>query len=144
LSCFKSVIQLDDTNHKAILSAGKVLNIQKRYKEAEVYLRMAILLADYSLDYEYHELGTSLQNQENFKEAMSYYKLALEDNPKNFRAQYQLAVCADNYYKDLQTVINYYALFLNRFENEANASYYSALATHRLADLKEKKHLSGK
>jgi tetratricopeptide (TPR) repeat protein len=144
LSCFKSVITLKDTHQKAILNAGRILNIQEKYKEAEPYLRMAIVLAEKTLDHEYEALGVSLQKQNNFKEAIDYFSWALEENPTNFRAQYQLAVCADNYYGDLQTVINYYELFLDRFGNTPKASYYVVLAKQRLADLRATKHLEGK
>lgn len=75
---------------------------------------------------------------------MHYFNLALEEDPKKMRSQFELAVTADNYYADLQTRLNYYALFLNKFEEEPKALIFIKLSKRRISDLKKEIHLSKK
>lgn len=144
LQQFKEVIQLERNHHKAGLFAGKSLLMLERYQEAEEFLRVALILADQPVDDYYTSFAIILQKQKKFKEAIDNFKIALEEYPKNYRAQYELAVCADNYYKDIQTKINYYQLFINKFQNDPKATYYLFLAKERLSDLKEQQHIAKK
>ncbi len=144
LQQFKEVIQQEKNHHKAGLFAGKSLLMLERYQEAEEFLRVAVILADQPVDDYYTSFAISLQKQKKFKEAIDNFKVALEEYPKNYRAQYELAVCADNYYKDIQTKINYYQLFINKFQNEPKVTYYLFLAKERLSDLKEQQHIAKK
>ena len=139
---FVKVIQLEKNHLQAFLFAGKSLNELKRYQEATEFLKVAVLLADQPVDEFYTAYAVSLQKQEQFKKAIENFKIALEENPQNYRAQYELAVCADNYYKDLATKINYYQLFVRKFQNDPKAKYYLYLAKNRLSDLKEQQHLA--
>ncbi|SHI42435.1 Anaphase-promoting complex, cyclosome, subunit 3 [Mesonia phycicola] len=139
---FVEVIQLEKNNQQALLYAGKSLNELKRYSEAEEFLKLAVLLADQPVDDYYTNYAISLQNQKKFKLAIDNFKIALEEYSQNYRAQYELAICVDNYYKDLQTKINYYELFLRKFENEKKAKYYVYLAKNRLSDLHVSNHLT--
>lgn len=139
---FVKVIQLEKNHLQAFLYAGKSLNELERYQEAAEFLKVAVLLADQPVDEFYTTYGISLQKQEQFKKAIENFKIALEENPQNYRAQYELAVCVDNYYKDLATKINYYQLFVRKFQNDPKAKYYLYLAKNRLNDLKEQQHLA--
>ena len=139
---FVAVIQLEKNHQQAYLFAGKSLNELERYQEAEQFLKVAIMLADQPVDDYYTNYAISLQKQKKFKLAIDHLKIALEENSENFRAQYELAVSADNYYKDLTTRINYYQLFVRKFQNEPKANYYLYLAKNRLSDLKKQQHLA--
>ena len=141
---FKEVIQLENNHQLAGLFAGKSLLMLERYQEAESFLRVAVVLADQPLDDYYTSFALSLQKQKKFKQAIDNFKIALEESPKNYRAPYELAVCVDNYYKDVQAKINYYQLFINKFKKEHKAKYYLFLAKERLSDLKEQQHLAKK
>mgnify|MGYP001131490463 CR=1 FL=1 len=141
---FVAVIQLEKNNQQALLYAGKCLNELKRYSEAEEFLKLAVLLVDQPVDDYYTNYAISLQNQKKFKLAIDNFKIALEEYSQNYRAQYELAVCADNYYEDLQTKINYYELFLQKFQKIEKAKYYVYLAKNRLSDLRVANHLTKK
>ncbi|MDQ7915952.1 tetratricopeptide repeat protein [Mesonia sp. MT50] len=144
IEAYQHVLKFNAENASAHLYIGKLYLHKEKLEDAERYLLMALLLSKPKLDENYQSLGLAYKGKQEYKKTMHYFKLALEEDPKKMRSQFELAVAADNYYADLQTRLNYYALFLNKFEEEPKASIFIKLSKRRISDLKKEIHLSKK
>ncbi|TQD34799.1 tetratricopeptide repeat protein [Haloflavibacter putidus] len=138
---YQKAIRLDPQKASAHASLGKLYLLHEKPKKAEEHLLLALLLSKPQLDELYQSLGLTYKLQKDYKKALPYFKLALEENPNKIRSQFELAVAADNYYAELDTRLSYYKLFLNKFELNSKATYYTSLAKRRISDIKQEKHL---
>lgn len=144
IEAYQQVLKLNAENASAHLYIGKLYLHKEKLEEAEKHLLMALLLAKPKLDENYQSLGLAYKGKQDYKKAMHYFNLALEEDPKKMRSQFELAVAADNYYADLQTRLNYYALFFKNFGEDPKASIFIKLSKRRISDLKKEIHLSKK
>lgn len=125
-----------DTHH----SLGKLFAYTGEYEESEKHLLLAVLLKKQPVDAEFLSLGLTYKFKEDYKNALKYFNLSLEENPQNERALYERAIAADNYYEDLETKMNYYQAYLNRFEKRGDRNLVH-LAKRRIKDIREELHL---
>lgn len=140
IESFNEVLNINPENAKVHLQLGKLYNLVEEYKKAEKHLLFALLLQKIPLDEHYQSLGITYKMTRDYKKALYYFQLALEENPKKIRSQYELAIAADNYYKDLQTRLNYYNIFIDKFKKNPQAKPYILLAKRRAQDLKKEIH----
>lgn len=138
---FNLALDYQDKNPATHYSLGKLYALKGEYINSEGHLLQAILLKSVTLDEEYTSLGLTYKLQEKPKKAFTYFNRAVEENPDNERAMYERAVAADSHYKDLQTRLNYYQLYLDRFRENGSRNLVT-LAEFRIQDLKEEIHLS--
>ncbi len=138
---YKESLNIEDRNAATHYTLGKLYALTGDLDKSETHLLMAILIKNQPVDAEFLSLGLTKKLQEDYKPALDYLNKALEENPDNERALYERAVVADNYFKDLQTRINYYQAYLNKYEENGSAPF-PYLAQSRMQDLKEELHLS--
>ncbi len=141
---FKIVINLNPQNITAYYLSGIIFNLLGETKKAEASLKKALQLKKRGLSGMYQALGTTYKQSKNYAEAINYFKLALNENPYNMSAQYELAVAADNYFDDLQTRINYYRIFVEKFKADPRAKPFLSVAKYRIDELKKEKFMNGK
>ncbi|MGK0377547.1 MAG: tetratricopeptide (TPR) repeat protein [Patiriisocius sp.] len=128
-------------------NAGYHYNIGKCYmgldefEKGRGHVELSITIQDVSLHNEYMTLAASYNREKKFKETIQYLKLAIEEDPKSEKAIYELAVAADNYYKDDTLVLSYYQKYIDVFN--IKGIYYD-LALRRAIDLKAEIHFKGK
>lgn len=142
ITYYKKAVELDIRKTSAQKSLGQLLLIKEKPYEAEKHLLIALQLAKPQLDNLYQNLGLTYKAQGNFKNAIEYFKLSLNENSNNIRSQFELAVAIDNYYADLETRLSYYNLFIKRFQTNPEAENYINLAYRRISDIKKEKHLN--
>ncbi|WP_240793848.1 tetratricopeptide repeat protein [Antarcticibacterium arcticum] len=138
---YKSALEFEDRNSDSHYNLGKLYALTGDLERSETHLLMAILIKKQPVDAEYLSLGLTYKLKKDHKRALEYLNKALEENPGNERALYEKAVAADNYFKDLQTKIDHYRAYLNKFEGKGNDDMIY-LAKTRLSDLKKEQHLS--
>ena len=138
---FNSALDYEDENHATHYSLGKLYALKGEYENSERHLLFAILLKDVIVDEEYTSLGLTYKLSEKPKKALAYFNKALEENPDNERAMYERAIVADSYYKDLQTRLNYYQSYVDRFE-EYGSKNLLLLAKRRIKDIREEMHMT--
>lgn len=141
LAHYQAVIDLEPQHVNAYYFSGKIHNLLGETEKAEARLKKALFLKKLGLSGMYHALGTTYKLQKNFGKSIDYYQLALEENEYNLRAQFDLAVAADQYYKDLQTRLNYYKIFIRKFKDFPNAKPFLAVAEYRINALKKEKFM---
>jgi tetratricopeptide (TPR) repeat protein len=139
---YKLALEFEDRNSDTHYNLGKIYAITGDLERSEIHLLMAVLIKKQSVDAEFLSLGLTYKLKKDHKKALEYFNKALEENPDNERALYERAVAADNYFKDLQTKIDHYQAYLNRYEKNGNKDM-AYLAQTRLSDLKKEQHLAG-
>ncbi len=137
---FNSALDYDDKNHATHYNLGKIYALNGDLKNSEGHLLQAILLKAVTLDEEFTSLGLTYKLMEKPNEALSYFNKAIEENPYNERAMYERAIAADSYFEDLQTRMDYYQEYLDRFK-ELGSPNLLVLARRRVKDIREEIHL---
>jgi tetratricopeptide (TPR) repeat protein len=138
---YQNALDYEDKNHVTHYSLGKLFAHTGDYRNSETHLLMAILLKDQLMDAEFFSLGLTYKLAEDHKKALEYFEKALKENPNNERAMYERAIAADSYYEDLETRLNFYQAYLNRFK-EVGSKNLIHLAKRRIKDLREEMHLA--
>ena len=137
---YKKALNFEDKNSDTHYNLGKLYAITGDLEKSEMHLLMAVLIKKQPVDAEFLSLGFNYKLQKDHKKSMEYFNSALMENPENERALYERAIAADNYFKDLGTRINYYEIYINKFEAEGNKDLIY-LAKTRLKDLRKDQHL---
>lgn len=144
LEQYQKILVSNPRHVTAYFNSGKINNLLENYVKAETLLRKAVALKKRRLDKMYQAMGMNYKLREMYGKAIDYFKLTLEKNPENIRAQYELAVAADNYYKELQTRLNYYKIFVQKFGENPNAAPFLLLVEARISYLKKEKFMNAK
>ncbi|GER60420.1 tetratricopeptide repeat protein [Patiriisocius marinus] len=126
--------QYNDLNPSYHYNMGKCLMGLEDFENGQSYVKTAISILDVSLHDQYVTLAVSYSRQQKYQEAFSYLKLALKEDNTSEKAHYQLAVAADNFYKDDADVLELYENYMDKFG--VNGRYYSLAAT-RSKDLRQ-------
>ncbi|WP_313112935.1 tetratricopeptide repeat protein [Aequorivita sediminis] len=127
----------DDQNPKWHHEVAILYRAMKEIEQAKKHLNIAIGLLETPLSNEYLELATIHKREGDYKNEMAALKKALANNPYNEMALYNLAVAADNYYKDKKTILKYYENYLNQFGEKG---IMRNLGKQRISDLKKEIH----
>lgn len=129
--------KFNDQNPKWHHEVGVLYRTNSEYDKAERHFNIAIGLLETPLSNEYYELSRLFRRNKEYKKEMDMLRKALSNNPNNENALYNLAVAADNYFKDKETVIGYYENYLKQF---GETGRMRLLAKQRLSDLKKELH----
>ena len=70
---------------------------------------------------------------------MRYLRKALKENSENEYALYQLAVAADNYYENMETVLPFYENYIKSYLKDGS---YLEMAQSRVSDIKKELHFN--
>jgi tetratricopeptide (TPR) repeat protein len=132
----KKAIKIDRAEKTSYYYLGLVYKDLKEYEAAKMYFYLAIFKDKPNVDNEYYNLGIIAQEEKKPKEAIKNFKKAFENNDRNYKALFELAVMSDLYYKDKEIGYKYYEKYIDRFENKnpENTKY----AIKRMKELKEK------
>jgi len=142
---YKEALLYEPGNSSTHFLLGKMYSLTKDFQHAEQHLLMAIEIKDQPMDAEYFSLALTYKHLEEYKKAFDWFQETLKENPDHIRAMYERAVAGDNYFKDIDTIINYYQAFWDKYyEKDPNylAEGMLALTKNRISDLKKKKHLA--
>lgn len=133
----KKLLEFDPYNTNAMITISNYYQQLKDFVNAEKFMMQVIALRDLPLDYEFEQLGITLNRQNKFKAAIDAFKRAIDENPNNISAAFYLVSTKDKFYADIDTKIKLYQDFMQQFPK----SSYSQLAKYRLKQLKEEKFL---
>ena len=131
--------KFNDQNAGWHFEIGRCFMALRYLEKAERHLNIAIALQEIPLDTEYVTLSQLYNRRKDYKNEMFALEKALLENPLNELAQYQLAVAADNYFEDKQTVLRYYNVYLNK---HGETGRRRELAKHRVRDIKKELHFT--
>lgn len=92
---YRKAIDKDGNNAIANYNLGRSLQAQKKNEEAKKFYDNAAKLEKdpVRLSSSYNNLGTILQDEQNYEKAIEAYKSALRSNPNHKNARYNLELC---------------------------------------------------
>ncbi|MDC3132612.1 hypothetical protein OA501_00155, partial [Flavobacteriaceae bacterium] len=128
---FKTWTYLGDVNVK-----------NKNYHKAIVNYSQATHVGIISRDKEYLKLGLVFRELDNKTKAIEMFKQALNDNWKNEKAHFELALTSENYYEDKKIAYKLYQSYLKNFEY-INEKEKLIFVRGRIKEIKETYFLEG-
>ena len=102
----------------------------------------ALLLNKKKLDTEMYNIGRVFKAQKEYQSTIKVFKRALKENPYNHKAQFELAVCADNFYKDAAEKLKQYKVYKLSFKGINKR--YDENVDARISYFKTQLHLESK
>ncbi len=141
IEAFLEALRYEQNEAENHFSLGKLYALTGELDKSEEHLLKSILLKTPILDSEYLSLALTYKEKKDYKNTLKYLDRALEENPDNERALFERAIAADNYYEDLQTKIDFYGEYLEKFRAGGQQAMIG-FAEHRQRELREKLHLS--
>lgn len=105
---------------------------------AEKFIKQSLALRDLPLGEEYSKLGTVLNRQKKYDEAITILKKAIKEAPENISAHYKLLLAKDAYYADLDSRIKIHEAFIKQFPSKG---FYSESVIKKITELKKEKFI---
>lgn len=134
----KIAVDMDPKKASNLYILGQLYDEIEDYVSAEEWLRKALILMDQSLNTEYSQLATVLNQQKKYKEAIDALQIAIRENPNDETAQFFLVKTKDAYYADQNSKIKAYESFNEKFPKSIYTSYIKL----RLKELRDEKFMS--
>lgn len=136
---YQAALKLDQGNYFYHSQLATLYYKDGVHKKAVFHASQSIAAKMIDTSGDYYILGLIAFDEKAHKTAMKYFKIALKENPDFEEAQFQMALCADNLYADLNEKLKMYERFLEKFP-KAKLSMQK-LARARIRELKEEIHL---
>jgi len=130
-------LKYDPKNADNLFRVGQYYHKLNDNENAEKYMNAALLLMDQPLDREYRELAVVYNFQKKYAEAIQTLNKSIKENPDNEYTQFILAYTKETYYADLQSKIDVYNKYLQKFPN----GQFKSMVERRLSDLKKEEFL---
>lgn len=130
-------LKFDPKNEQNLFSLGQLYIKVNDFKNAEKYVKQALIIMDRPLNEEYVKLATIYNLQNRNEEAIAMFKRAIAENPQNVDSHFFLVLTLDKYYEDVDARIKLYEDFNKKFPDHALAQY----ALERISKIKEEKHM---
>ncbi|TPV31800.1 tetratricopeptide repeat protein [Paucihalobacter ruber] len=130
-------LKYDPKNADNLFRVGQYYHKLSDNENAEKYMNAALLLMDQPLDKEYRELAVVYNFQKKYAEAIQVLNKSIKENPDNEYTHFILAYTKETYYADLQSKIEVYNKYLEKFPN----GQFKPMVERRMADLKKEQFL---
>ncbi len=124
-----------DTN--AMFVIGGYYEGLSNYEKAEEWITKALKMQDVSLTNEYQRLGTILNRQKKYEEAIKAFQKSLKEDPSNIMTEFFLIRTKDEFYADVDAKISMYEAYLKKHAKTPFVTF----AEKRLEELKQEKFL---
>jgi tetratricopeptide (TPR) repeat protein len=130
-------LKYDPKNADNLFRIGQYYHKLSDNENAEKYMNAALLLLDQPLDREYRELAVVYNFQKKYPEAIKALNKSIRENPDNEYTHFILAYTKETYYADLESKIEVYNKYLEKFPN----GQFKPMVERRLEDLKKQQFL---
>lgn len=138
IEVYKELLNHFDTRNAAWhFELGRAYYFERDIEKAQEHFKIALLLLDQPLDMQYLHFAMTYFEQKDYKKAIEFLKIAIEENPENQLAHYKLAVAKDNYYEDKEAVLKVYQKYLDTFKEKTT---YDILVENRMRDIRRELH----
>lgn len=141
LGYYKKALKLDKDNGNFHTQIGLLYKDTQEYKKAYYHYFIALRVNKVMLDEEHYNIAMLFKEQKKYEQAIKQLKLALKENQYNHKAHFELAICADNFYKDDKEKLRLYKVYKLSFEGKNKR--FDGIVKERMSSLKEKIHIEG-
>lgn len=138
---FQKLSFADKDDFKANTYLGHIAFKEKDYLRAKFNYSFATRKGMKSRDEEYYGLGSVFYETKNPKEAIDAFENAYKENPRNYRALYQLAKLSDDFYKDKKIGYKFYVKYVESFHGKDDE--ITAFVKRRISEIKKDYFLKG-
>lgn len=139
ITYYKRLLEIAPKDFKYHYQIARVYSAKGELNLAQTHALFSISNKDTSLDTERFNLALILISKKDFKFAIIILEKVLEENPFYERAQYELAMAADQYFKNSKDKLPYFEAYEEKFQNLENSKYKSIIY-RRLTDLRRDLH----
>src|SRR5690606_4264881 len=133
----KLVLEFNPNDATTIYVIGTYYEELNDLVNAEEYITKALWLMDEPLNDEYRRLGTILNRQKKYKEAIEVLKKSVKEDPTNEFSNFQLALTYNEYYADYDAKIRAFENFKEKFPNGKLREFVDS----RISELKKEKFM---
>ncbi|WP_299102227.1 tetratricopeptide repeat protein [uncultured Winogradskyella sp.] len=133
----KQALKYNPYDANAMYVIGTYYESLKQFEDAEDYVKKSLFIQDQPLDKEYQKLGTLLNRQKKYEDAIKAFQKSLKEDPTNPMVEFYILRTKDEYYADLDSKIKLYEQFIAKHKK----SYFIEYAQNRLQELKREKLL---
>jgi len=98
-------------------------------------------MAKPDLDKQYYLLGSIFKEENDLEKAIHYFEESFKNNPKKYRALYDLALAEDDYYKDKKIALKHYQEYSFKFESKDKE--LTDIVNYRIKEIKKTLFLEG-
>lgn len=112
---FKNVVKIDLEDFRAYTYLGNIALKEQNYNMAMLYYFQATKVGKEPRDDAFYGLATMFYEQNRPQNAITYFKKAFEENPRNYKALFQQAKLSEDYYKDKKIGYELYKKYSSRF-----------------------------
>ncbi len=126
------LLEYDDEHYGTYHILAKLYNFMKEEEKAIEAGEKALYFKDLPLDDVYMTLGATYRIHKQWPEAIEQFQKAIKENPDAGNAYHNLAICADNFYKDKKAVVRLYEQFISKFKSNPKYLYQVKLSQDRL------------
>ena len=141
IAYYEEALKRDKGNYFYHSQLGKLYYQDGIIEKAEYHASQAIIAKMIDPSGDYYILGLVHFDRKEHGKAIKLFNMALEENPQYEAAQFQLALCSDSYYSDLNEKLKMYERFIEKFP-KAKIELKTIVNT-RIRELKAEIHLKG-
>jgi tetratricopeptide (TPR) repeat protein len=131
----------DDANSAIHFQRAMAIMKLERYDEALEAMETSISIKSPPLTQEYLQMSAIHARNNDLSKAFKALQKAKQESPNSPMIDFQLALAADRFMKDQQSIINYYQAYIDKHGEE---STYGEQVTARLSDLKKTQFMEAK
>jgi tetratricopeptide (TPR) repeat protein len=128
----EKALRFEPNNTQYLFRLAQLYEREELFSKAEDYYNAALHIQDQPLDKAYISLGTVLNRQNKYKEALEAFKRADQFNPNNDYICFLIAYTKAAYYLDYKSKI----AALEQFKIKFPESSFVKMADYRLSELK--------
>ncbi|WP_299128164.1 tetratricopeptide repeat protein [uncultured Winogradskyella sp.] len=131
----RKALKYSPNDANAMFVIGTYYQRLSNFEKAEEYMSKSLKLRDVSLSDDYQRLGTVLNRQKKYKQAIKAFQKSLKEDSSNVMSEFFIIRTKDEYYADIDTKIKMYQDFLKK----RTKSPFRPFAEQRLGELKQEK-----
>ena len=141
ISFYKKAITEDKTNGDYHTQVGLAYMGMESYKKSYNHFLQALVYNRVKTDNELYNIGLLHKAQKQYASAISMFQKAFKENSYNYKAKFEHAICADNYYKSNESKLKVYQEYKLYFEGKNKRN--DEVVAQRISYFKELIHLEG-
>jgi len=138
---YEKAIEEDKTNGDYHTQMGLAYLGMESYTKSYRHLIQALVFNRVKVDTELYNIGLLHKEQKQYAKAIKMFQKAFKENRYNYKAKFEQAICADNYYKNNDSKLELYQDYKLYFEGENKRN--DEIVAIRISHFKELIHLEG-